>query len=382
MTRIARISPIEVSWPETRSADEPPVVLLRPVGEIGPDAGAALEAAIREAGAGAGVVVDMSAVTFLSVAGAEVVLQLSALLATDGRRLVLAACPQLVAEVVDALAASVTAVPTVSKALFASDTGATCLPLRLRHEAGTSPLIAQTEGMITERYRLVGAEAASGLLRTISKQYRVSVGSLATAFLAAPRPLPGHPWFPGRWHPPPPAITFDRSIDAERTTVDALLDSVLDNALTCTDTTMGTVQVSGPANHGLVLEAQRGFSSEFRDFFAVVKDNTTACAAASSRRTRVTVDDVATDPVFGDTARQVILSAGARSVQSSPMLDSFGHCIGIYSTHHTRPHPVCSQSQAKVLETIAAQGGAWLDWYQQTAVLDALEALHERASMS
>lgn len=384
MTRTAHISPIEVSWPEAPSADgHHAVMLLRPVGEIDPEAGAALAAAIREAGAGANVVVDMSAVTSLSMAGAEVVLQMSALLAADGRRLVLAACPQIVAEVVAALAASVTAVPTVSKALSppGPNSGDTCLLLRLRHEARTSPLIARTEGILTERYRLTGAEAASGLLRTISRQHRVSVRSLATAFLAAPRPLLGRPWFPGRRHTPPPAITFDGSIDVEATTAETLLDTVLDSALTCTDTTMGTVQLSSPAINGLVLEAQRGFSPEFRDFFAVVNDNTTVCAAARSKRTRVTVEDVASDPVFGDTARQVILSAGARSVQSSPMLDSFGHCIGIYSTHHTRPGLSYSQAQTKVLDTIAAQSGAWLDWHQQTTVLDALETLHERASM-
>lgn len=390
------ISSVEVSWPEIASVDGRPVMLLRPVGEIGPDVDAALKAAVREADAGTNVVVDMGAVTSMSMAGA--VDGLSALLVGDGRRLVLAACPPIVAEAVGALTTPVRIASAVSEALsppapetrHARDDGVPdrdgLAPraelFRLRQEARTSPLSARAQGMLTERYRLTGAEAAFGLLRSVCQEYRVSVRSLASAFIAAPRPSSRGPWFPGRRRTPPPTIFFDGSIDAEHTTVDALLESVLESGMTCTDTTMGTVQIFDSVLKGLVLENQRGFSPDFVDFFVVVDDSTTSCAAARCRGARVTVDDVATDAVFDDVARHVILSAGARSTQSTPMLDALGHCIGMYSTHDAQPARVYSQAQTNALDTIAAQAGVWLDWHQQTVILDALEALHKRATQS
>lgn len=253
----------------------------------------------------------------------------------------------------------------------------------LRQRLRTHPVIAQTQGMLVERYRLTGPSAALGLLRAVAQQHDIELLSLATAFLQAPRPAHGRTWFPARPpSPPPPDITFDRSVDPSLLTPSSLLDVLLKAALSCSGTELGNVQLSDPLTETLVLRTQHGFSRDFVDFFAVTDGESSACAAALRKGTRVTVTEVATDPLYDDDARQVILAAGARSVQSTPMLSANGHCIGVYSTHDTLPGRTFSDAESKVLDRLAGQAGAWLDWHHRTAVLDALEHLHQRATVS
>lgn len=46
---------------------------------------------------------------------------------------------------------------------------------------------------------------------------------------------------------------------------------------------------------------------------------------------------VETDPMFNPAARDMMLSAGSRLVQSTPIFDRSGHLLGMFSTHYKRP---------------------------------------------
>ena len=52
----------------------------------------------------------------------------------------------------------------------------------------------------------------------------------------------------------------------------------------------------------------------------------------------VVISDVADSPLFlGTQALEVLLNAGVRAVQSTPLMARTGRVIGMISTHHRRP---------------------------------------------
>jgi GAF domain-containing protein len=70
----------------------------------------------------------------------------------------------------------------------------------------------------------------------------------------------------------------------------------------------GNIQLFDSTDHSLRIVAQHGFQNEFLDYFARVRDSDCACGVAMARRSRVTVPDTASDPVFQGRARSVVLS--------------------------------------------------------------------------
>lgn len=250
---------------------------------------------------------------------------------------------------------------------------------QLRTRMRGRPLIAQAQGMLRERYALPDAETAFALLQRASQQYNVKLRTLAEAAVSAPRPQGRNTrWFPGRARQAEPVLTFDetrtrRPGHANRSEV---LGAVLSQALTVVGTDMGNVQITDRAMGGLRIEKHTGLPEDFVDFFAHVDDDGTACAAAARSAALVTVQDVATDPVFTEPARETILRAGCRSVHSVPLTTESQRCVGVVSAHVDRPSGELTKSQAKALVVAGAEVGRWLAWYDRTVVLDALEHLH------
>lgn len=115
------------------------------------------------------------------------------------------------------------------------------------------------------------------------------------------------------------------------------LDFVLKTALTVTGE-MGTLQLYDSSDCSLKIVCHHGFEPPFLNFFSSTCQGHAACGMALLRRERVIVEDVATDPIFAETeARNVMLAAGARAVQSTPLLNSLGDPLGMLSTHYRQP---------------------------------------------
>jgi hypothetical protein len=113
-----------------------------------------------------------------------------------------------------------------------------------------------------------------------------------------------------------------------------LLNGILEVVTKATRTDLGNIQLVNRRTGGLEIVAQRGFGPEFLDFFGEVHDERAACGAAMRAQKRIVVEDVVTHPIFrGQPAQAVLLRAGVRAVQSTPLVTRSGELVGMMSTH-------------------------------------------------
>jgi PAS domain S-box-containing protein len=126
-----------------------------------------------------------------------------------------------------------------------------------------------------------------------------------------------------------------RMIELDDFTV--LMEEILDAAVEVTNAEMGNIQL---LEDGILrIIAQRGFTSDFLEFFNHVDAASSACGTAMCSGERVIVEDVTTSPIFAGTpALDVMLRAQARAVQSTPLVTRGGEMIGMLSTHYRLPH--------------------------------------------
>lgn len=113
-----------------------------------------------------------------------------------------------------------------------------------------------------------------------------------------------------------------------------LAKDALADALALHRTGLGNVQLLNPAGK-LEIVAQSGFEREFLEFFREVSiESSSACGAALKNGRQMIVDDVCNDAIFAGTpAVEIMLRAGAYSVQSTPVAAASGRIFGIISTH-------------------------------------------------
>lgn len=112
---------------------------------------------------------------------------------------------------------------------------------------------------------------------------------------------------------------------------------ILNVAIQITGADMGNIQLRVSGTGALQIVVHQGFEAEFLDFFATVQDHATACGTAMAAGQRIIVEDVAEDAIFaGSGARDVMLRAGARAVQSTPLWNRSGDLVGMLSTHYRR----------------------------------------------
>lgn len=143
--------------------------------------------------------------------------------------------------------------------------------------------------------------------------------------------------------------------DAEALSV---AQSHVDVAVASTNAHMGNLQVV--ASDGLHIVVHSGGSEEFLDFFRHVgPGRECACATALRKGERFVVENIAASPVFAGCA-DVMERAGARAVQSTPLLGQLGTVVGVLSTHYAQAGPLPSQS-LQLIDAIARRAAYWLD---------------------
>jgi hypothetical protein len=190
----------------------------------------------------------------------------------------------------------------------------------------TMPVIEQAKGILMAQQRC-GPDEAFDLLRRASQRFNVPVRVLAARVVHGAQP------------PEPRAVEMLHAALQDphaAPTLGALLDEVLEFALTVLHAERGNVQLIDPATGALRIVAQRGFGSEFMVYFAAVADDRSACGRAAQQRAQVVISDVTTDPGFAP-HREIALASGFRAVQSTPLVNRAGHLVGMLSTHYPRP---------------------------------------------
>jgi GAF domain-containing protein len=147
--------------------------------------------------------------------------------------------------------------------------------------------------------------------------------------------------------------------------LDSLLSQILNTAQKITNADMGNIQLIDK-DGVLRIRAQNGFSEEFLTFFSGVKESEAACGSALASRKTVVVEDVERSPIFvGKRSLKVMLAAGARAVQSTPMFTQSGELIGVFSTHYHKPRRI-NEQEMKLLNFLARQAA---DLIQRFTVL-------------
>jgi hypothetical protein len=188
------------------------------------------------------------------------------------------------------------------------------------------PVIEQAKGILMAQQGW-GPDEAFELLRRASQRFNVPVRVLAARLVHGVRGS----------EPEAAQVLHDALRDScTAPTLGALLDEVLEFALTLLHAERGNVQLADPATGALRIAAQRGFGPEFMEYFAAVTDDRSACGRAAQHHAQVVITDVTTDPGFAP-HREIALASGFRAVQSTPLVNRAGHLVGMLSTHYPRP---------------------------------------------
>jgi hypothetical protein len=187
-------------------------------------------------------------------------------------------------------------------------------------------VIEQAKGILMAQHGC-GPDEAFDLLRRASQRFNVPVRVLAARLV-----------YGVRGSEPQTAQVLHEALRDSRTapTLGALLDEVLEFALTLLHAERGNVQLADPATGVLRIAAQRGFGTDFLEYFAAVTDDRSACGRAAQQHAQVVITDVTTDPGFAP-HREIALASGFRAVQSTPLVNRAGHLVGMLSTHYPRP---------------------------------------------
>jgi two-component system CheB/CheR fusion protein len=152
----------------------------------------------------------------------------------------------------------------------------------------------------------------------------------------------------------------------------SLLLEIVDAAIALTAADMGNIQLLDPNFGTLKIVASRGFECPFLEFFNTVHEGQTSCGTAMQKVERVVIEDVTTSSVFAGTpALDVLLSAGVRAVESTPLVSRSGRLVGMLSTHYRAPHRPADRD-LHVLDLLARQAADWMERTQ------AETALHDR----
>ena len=135
-----------------------------------------------------------------------------------------------------------------------------------------------------------------------------------------------------------------------------LLKEILEAAIEITRADLGNIQLMDKAGGGLKIVMQHGFEQDFLDYFSSVHEGMAAArSVAMQRAERVIVEDIANNSLFKDTpACAILIGAGARSVQSTPLVSRSGELLGMLSTHfHAPTRPGAGELQR--LDVLARQ---------------------------
>lgn len=143
---------------------------------------------------------------------------------------------------------------------------------------------------------------------------------------------------------------------------EVVLSQLLSAAIVLDDAAFGNVQVYNCKLGGLEILVHQGCKPDFLEQFRFVgRNDTSVCARAYRRASRIAIPDLKNDP-FYDKYYPSAQAAGFRSVQSTPIINSQGCVIGMLSTHFPRIHYLSKRAQL-ALDVHAAAAARLLEHF-------------------
>ncbi len=117
-----------------------------------------------------------------------------------------------------------------------------------------------------------------------------------------------------------------------------LLQEVLDTVVALHSANLGILQLYKPGTELLEIVASRGSATEFDEFMRVVAADAGKAGSRVLRdQQRVIIKDVTNGIEFGP-YRDAAITAGVRSLQSTPLFSRTSRLLGIISTYFRQPH--------------------------------------------
>lgn len=140
----------------------------------------------------------------------------------------------------------------------------------------------------------------------------------------------------------------------------SLLGEIIEAAIEITYADKGDIQLVDGRGELNIVEA-RGFDRPFLDFFNSVNESQAACGTAMARCERIIVEDVTKSPIFvGQPSLEVLLAAGVRAVQSTPLISRSGLILGVFSTHYQVSHRP-EERELMLLDMLARQAADMIE---------------------
>ena len=155
----------------------------------------------------------------------------------------------------------------------------------------------------------------------------------------------------------------------------SLLEEIVQAAMDITGADMGNIQLRDEAG-AMQIAAHSGFGQPFLDFLNRLHRERTesACSQAMAGCKRVIIEDVTRSPVFaGSPALPVLLEAGVRAVQSTPLVSRSGEIVGMFSTLYRTPRNP-GEVDLQLLDLLARQAADLIERMQ------VIEALNRRSA--
>jgi two-component sensor histidine kinase len=140
------------------------------------------------------------------------------------------------------------------------------------------------------------------------------------------------------------------------------LDEILRAAIDITGADKGNIQLFNAGTNYLKIASQHGFNKQFLTFFAKVRVDEAAVSGRALRSAeRVVVEDVTQREIFaGQPSLNVVLKAGVRAIQSTPLISSEGKMLGLLSTHFKNPQR-SGERELRFVDLIARLAADYLE---------------------
>lgn len=138
--------------------------------------------------------------------------------------------------------------------------------------------------------------------------------------------------------------------------ISTLFDSIVETAVAVSGADGGALQLYDRHSNRLVLVAVNRLDQSLFDAFRSLRpEDAPASGRALVAKDRVVVEDVAEDAIYQGTAlRDILLDAGVRALQSTPLLSRSGRLWGVVTIYRNRP-TLSSRWALRLLDLLCGQ---------------------------